>query len=103
MHERIDRADERVKRLERIVKDNDIGMGLTIDTRQNGSGLKRLALDSIKEIGGDEAIEGLKRIISNPSVNQELKTYASNLLEFLVGDKEGWEAGQSAYAGWHLG
>ncbi len=84
MHERIDKTGERVKRLERIVKDNDIGMGLTIDTRQNGSGLKRLALESIKEIGGDAATEGLKRIISHTNVNQELKIYASRLMDALV-------------------
>lgn len=83
MHERIDKTGERVKRLERIVKDNDIGMGLTIDTRQNGSGLKRLALESIKEIGGKGAIEGLKRIISHTNVNQELKIYASRLMDAL--------------------
>ncbi len=92
MHERIDKTGERVKRLERIVKDNDIGTGLATNTKQNGSGLKRLALESIKEIGGKEAIEGLERIISNPTVSRELKTYASNLLEVLVDDKERWEA-----------
>ncbi|TKJ47019.1 hypothetical protein CEE34_06010 [Candidatus Aerophobetes bacterium Ae_b3a] len=88
MHERIDKTGERVKRLERIVKDNDIGTGLTINTKQNGNGLKRLALESIKGIGGKEAIEGLKRVINNPNVNRELKTYASNLFEVLIGNKE---------------
>lgn len=84
MHERINEADERVKRLERIVKDNDIGMGLAINTRRKGSGLKGLALESIKEIGGKEAIQGLKRIISHTNVNQELKIYASRLMDALV-------------------
>ena len=84
MYERIDKADERVKRLERIVKDNDISAGLAINTKHNGSGFKRLALESIKEIGGKEAIEGLKRVVAFSEVDRELKTYASQLLEVLV-------------------
>lgn len=83
MRERIDNADKRVKRLEIIVKDNGNGTGLAINTKQDGSGLKRLALESIKEIGGKEAIEGLKRLIAFSEVNRELKTYASQLLEML--------------------
>ena len=99
MYERIDKKDERVKRLERIVKDNDIDTGLAINTKQNGSGLKRLALESIKEIGGNEAIEGLKGLISDPDINQGLKTYASNLLEVLLDDAKNKEIHRASIQG----
>lgn len=92
MYEIMDTRYDRVRCLERIVKDNDMGKGLGITNKRNGNGIRRLALESIKGIGGKEAIEGLKRIMSNSNVNRELKTYASNLLEVLVGNKERWEA-----------
>ncbi len=80
---------DKVRCLERIVMDNDIGKGLGITNRWNGNGVQRLALKSIAEIGGDGAIKSLKRIISDPCVNGELEIYASKLLEVLASNKRG--------------
>jgi len=75
---------EKVRCLERIVTDKDIGKGLGIANRWNGNGVQKLALNSIGETGGDEAITSLKRITSDACVSKELKIYASELLESLV-------------------
>ncbi len=75
---------DKVRCLERIVMDNQIGKGLGITNGRNGNGIQRLALESIVNIGGKEAVEGLKRLIAHTELNRELKTYASQLLEMLV-------------------
>jgi len=84
MYEIIDTRYDRVRCLERIVMDNEIGKGLGITDRWNGNGVQKLALESIRETGGDEAIRSLKGIVSNGSVSGELKTLALRLLEALV-------------------
>ena len=84
MYEIIDTRYDRVRCLERIVMDNEIGKGLGITDRWNGNGVQKLALESIRETGGDEAIKSLKRITSDACVSKELKIYASELLESLV-------------------
>jgi len=74
----------KVRCLEMVVKDNDIGSGIGIGDRRNGRGLPKLALEYIVRIGGKEAIESLERIIGNPYVNQKIRTYATNLLDKLI-------------------
>ena len=74
----------KVRCLEKIVKDNGIGKGLGASDRWNGDRVRMLALKSIGGIGGDEAIKSLKGIISDSCVNGELEIYASKLLEALV-------------------
>ena len=78
---------EKVRCLEKIVTDNDIGKGLGITSRWNGNGVQRSALKSIAAHGGDEAIKSLKGITSDPCVKEELKIYASELLEALASNK----------------
>ena len=79
----------KVRCLEKIVMDNEIGKGLGITNRWNGKGVRTLALKSIAEIGGNEAIKSLKEITSDSCVKEELKIYASELLEVLAPNKRG--------------
>lgn len=74
----------KVRCLEKIVMDNEIGKGLGITNGWNWNGVRMAALKSIAGYGGDEAIKSLKGIIGNLCVNEELKSYASKLLEALV-------------------
>jgi len=99
MYEIIDTRYDRVRCLERIVKDNDMGKGLGISNKWNGNELRRLALESIADFGGDEAIESLKGLISEPCVNEELKTYASKLLETLLSKRKDWELNKALIQG----
>lgn len=79
---------EKVRCLEKIVKDNDIGKGLGLAIEWTGDRVRMLALKSIAEIRGDEAIESLTGIVSDPCVNEELKMYASKLLETLMSNRK---------------
>jgi len=91
----------KVRCLKRIVRDNDIGKGLGMVNKWNGNGVRMIALKSIAEIGGDEAIKSLKRIKQDSHINGELKINALKLLKTLVCDRENKKL-DKAVSSWKL-